>query len=312
MSISEKDFKGLEGMFTLNAPLGQQSWFRCGGHADLLFEPSSPDDLCAFLKQLPDDAPMTIIGGMANMIIRDGGIRGVTVRLGKAFSKIDVLGDHIIRAECGALNGSVAAAAVKAGIGELEFLSGIPGSLGGACRMNAGAYGREIKDVLRGLTVVTREGNIKLIARDDLIMSYRHTDIAHDDIVISAVLSGKAEGYDAVKARMNDIKAKRNATQPIRESTGGSTFANPSAEELGGAGLPDNLRAWQIVEKVGGRGLTIGGAQMSEKHCNFMINTGDATASDLEMLGDEIRARALHELGVNLRWEIKRVGEYKA
>ena len=310
--VKTDHFKGVEGKFTPDAPLGAQSWFRCGGNADLLFQPKDIDDLSSFLKQLPDDAPLHIVGGMANMIIRDGGLRGVTVQLGKAFAKIDTLGDNTVQAECGALNGSVAAACVKAGIGGLEFLSGIPGSLGGAARMNAGAYGAEMKDVLLGLNIINREGEVKRISRDDLIMSYRHTDIAKGEIVLSALMRGVAEDYDTVKGRMNEIKSKRNETQPIREQTGGSTYANPSAAELRKAGLAEGTRAWQIVEKVGGRGLTIGGAQMSEKHCNFMINKGGATAHDLEFLGDEIRKRALHDLGVNLRWEIKRIGEHKA
>jgi len=208
--VTADHFKGIEGKFTPDAPLGAQSWFRCGGNADLLFQPKDIDDLSSFLKQLPDDAPLHIVGGMANMIIRDGGL-----------------------------------------------------------------------------------GEVKRISRDDLIMSYRHTDIAKGEIVLSALMRGVAEDYDTVKARMNEIKLKRNETQPIREQTGGSTYANPSAAELRKAGLAEGTRAWQIVEKVGGRGLTIGGAQMSEKHCNFMINKGGATAHDLEFLGDEIRTHIL-------------------
>ncbi len=301
--------KNIRGKVIDNAPLGEQSWFRCGGSADLLFKPADEDDLAAFLAGWDHKKPLTIIGGLANTIIRDGGVRGCVVQLGKDLAGIETMGDNYIRAGCGALNGSVAATAVKAGIGGLEFLSGIPGTLGGALRMNAGAYGSEIKDVFVGATAITPKGETVKITPEDMAFSYRHCG-AHDGLVFtSAILKGVKEDYETVKTRMNDIKARRNETQPIKEKTGGSTFANPSAEELSLAGLPEGTRAWQIVEKVGGRGLIIGGAQMSEKHCNFMINLGDATASDLETLGDEIRARALHDLGLELHWEIKRIGE---
>ncbi|MGB0719922.1 MAG: UDP-N-acetylmuramate dehydrogenase [Bdellovibrionales bacterium] len=371
--------KNIRGEFIENAPIGTQSWFGCGGTADLLFKPADEADLQLFFKPPPPwggglgwggapvtrhptpktqyptpktqhPSPITIIGGLANTIIRDGGLRGVTIRLGKAFSQIEVMDDHTIRAGCGALNGNVAAAAVKAGIGGFEFLSGIPGSLGGALRMNAGAYGAEIKDILVEIHALDLAGNrYRLIpsmssrpsahsarvegsdhlkrsldyesdaffARDDnggfealeINLSYRNNDAPHYLIFTGAILKGVKEDYDTVKSRITDIKSKRNATQPIKEKTGGSTFANPHPEELRKAGLPEDTRAWQIVEKVGGRGLSIGGAKMSEKHCNFMINTGNATASDLENLGDEIRARALNDLGLDLHWEIKRIGE---
>lgn len=290
-----------------NAPLGIESWFACGGTADLLFKPSDTDDLVSFLKQ--NTSTFTIVGGLANTIIRDGGLRGVTIQLGKEFAEIKRLQNGYIEAGAGALNGSVSAAAVKAGIGALEFLSGIPGSVGGALRMNAGAYGTEVKDVLVGVTAIVN-GELKRLTPNQLHMSYRHTSVPDDTIFISAIFKGVQEDYDTVKNRMNDIKTKRNATQPIREKTGGSTFANPSAEALKLAGLPEGTRAWQLVEKVGGRGLMIGGAQMSEMHCNFMINTGNATAHDLERLGDEIRRRAHDQFGLDLKWEIKRIGEF--
>lgn len=292
-----------------NAPIGEQSWFRCGGHADLLFKPADADDLAEFLKQWPLKEPLIVLGGLANTIVRDGGIRGAAVQLGKAFANVKVLDERYVEAGCGTLNGNIAAAAVKAGIGGLEFLSGIPGSLGGALRMNAGAYGAEIKDVLVGVNAITRGGLQRRIVPDDLKMGYRHTELPEDMIFISAVLKGVSEDYDTVKARMTGIKQKRNATQPIKEQTGGSTFANPSVQDLRKAGMPEDTKAWQVVEKVEGRGLMIGGAQMSEKHCNFMINTGNATASDLENLGEEIRSRALDQLGLTLHWEIKRIGE---
>jgi len=313
----------VRGTITENAPIGAQSWFRCGGNADLLFQPADQEDLSNFLKQHPTSEPLTIIGGLANTIIRDGGIRGATIQLGKAFSGIDIMGKDKIIASCGALNGSIAAAAVKAEIGGFEFLSGIPGSLGGALRMNAGAYGADIADILMAINAVDYAGNEYCLTPRgekygaasskaeamEINLSYRNNDAPHYLIFTSAILKGQAEDYDTVKSRITDIKAKRNDTQPIKEQTGGSTFANPNPAALKMAGLPENMRAWQVVEKVGGRGLMIGGAQMSEKHCNFMINTGNATAKDLEALGDEIKTRAYHDLALELHWEIKRIGE---
>ncbi len=325
---------------THNAPIGKESWFGCGGSADLLFRPNDAEELSVFLQNWPLKEPLTIIGGLANTIIRDGGLRGATVQLGKGFSEIVILsksplpsgerarvrGENIVQepltptlspegrggyilAGCSALNGSVAASAMKAGIGGLEFLSGIPGTLGGAIRMNAGAYGAEMKDVLIGVNALNRSGQAVRLTVEDLKMSYRRTEMPEDMIFLSAILKGTPESYDTVKARMTEIKEKRNATQPIKEFTGGSTFANPTAEELRRAGLPEGTRAWQLVEMVGGRGLTIGGAQMSEKHCNFMINTGNATARDLETLGDTLIDEIQYRYGVLLHWEIKRVGE---
>ena len=332
MKVKTNTYSGVKGALIESAPLGEQSWFGCGGKADLLFKPADIEDLAEFLKQCPKYEPITIIGGLANTIIRDGGIRGVTIQLGKDFANITtypsscgstagsqsiptdaaIKSQHdtpsYIKAECGALNGSISAAAVKAGIGGLEFLSGIPGSFGGALRMNAGAYGSEIKDVFVAANAIDREGKEIQLTAEDMYFAYRHCGAHAELIFTSAILKGRAEDYETVKSRMNDIKAKRNETQPIREKTGGSTFANPH-QELRKAGLPEDTRAWQIVEKVGGRGLIIGGAQMSEKHCNFMINTGNSTASDLENLGNEIRARALNQFGLNLHWEIKRIGE---
>lgn len=292
-----------------NAPIGEQSWFRCGGKADLLFKPADSDDLAAFLKQWPITEPVMVLGGLANTIVRDGGIRGAVVQLGKPFAQVTVLDERYVEAGCGTLNGNIAASAVKAGIGGLEFLSGIPGSLGGALRMNAGAYGSEMKDILVGVNAVTRAGYSIRVIPDDLKMSYRNTELPEDMIFTGAILKGVPEDYDTVKARITEIKKKRNESQPIKEKTGGSTFANPAPHELRRAGLPEDMRAWQVVEKVGGRGMRVGGAQMSEKHCNFMINTGDATATDLEMLGDTLIRRAEEDLGLTLHWEIKRIGE---
>ncbi|MGQ0526495.1 MAG: UDP-N-acetylmuramate dehydrogenase [Alphaproteobacteria bacterium] len=299
----------VRGKIIEGAARGAGSWFGCGGPADILFRPADNDDLSTFLKARDTFLPLHVVGGMANMIIRDGGLRGYTVQPGKEFAEIKIFDDHYISAGAGALNGSVAAAAMKAGIGGLEFLSGIPGCVGGALSMNAGAYGTEIKDVLTGVYATTYSGDERRYVPQDLPMSYRHTELPEPLIFTGAVFKGVREDYETVKARVNDIKAKRNATQPIKEKTGGSTFANPGAEELKCAGLPEDTRAWKVVELVGGRGLQMGGAQMSEMHSNFLINTGDAKAADLENLGEEIRKRALNQYGLSLRWEIKRIGD---
>ncbi len=297
-----------EQRFTQNAPLGAESWFGCGGTADILFQPADIDDLSLFLKDTPPELPVTILGGLANTIVRDGGIRGCVIRLGKPFAEIEIRGTRIV-AGAGALNGTVAAAAAKAGIGGLEFLSGIPGTVGGALRMNAGAYGREVKDALVAAFGLDRTGRSEALMLDEMHMSYRHCGAPEGMIFTAAAFEGQREDKDIVRARLKEIKERRRDTQPIAEKTGGSTFANPTAEELAAAGLPEGTRAWQLVERVGGRGLKIGGAMMSEKHCNFMINTGTATAADLEDLGDEIISRVKNLLGVTLHWEIRRIGE---
>ncbi len=291
----------LRGIFTPHAPLGQQSWFRCGGVAEMLFEPADQDDLQDFLKEYEADQPLHVVGGLANTIVRDGGVPGIVVRLGKPFADIhydESKNVAEIKAGAGALNGSLASAAAKAGIGGFEFLSGIPGTLGGAIAMNAGAYGSEMRDILVEVYALSRNGDLMVLKPEDLHMRYRHCELPEGAIVVGAVLKGVFELKETVKQRLKDIKAKRNATQPIRENTGGSTFANPS---------PD-LRAWQVVEKVGGRDLKIGGASMSDMHLNFMVNNGHASAGDLEALGDTLQAKALEALGVELRWEIQRIG----
>ena len=296
LSANPEMFSALRGRLTENAPLGAESWFGCGGTADLLFEPADFNDLIEFLKSYQGE--MTILGGMANVIVRDGGVRGCVIRLGKPFAEVKVEGTQI-HAGAGALNGTIAAAAVKAGITGLEFLSGVPGTVGGALRMNAGAYGAEVKDVLVNATVVDRNGFMRILKPEKIGMSYRHTNIPEDYIFTHAVFEGHKDDPDAVRAKLKEIKAQRQATQPIAEKTGGSTFANPPG-----------LKAWELIDKIGGRGFKIGGAQMSEKHCNFMINTGDATAADLENLGDEMIRRVREQCGVELKWEIKRIGEF--
>lgn len=297
----------VRGRLNENAPLGQVGWFRAGGTADFLFRPADRDDLQVFLEQ-EAVAPVTVLGVLSNTIIRDGGVGGVTVRLGREFADMEQLEENLVRVGSAALDVNAAEFAATAGIAGLEFLCGIPGSIGGALIMNAGAYGREIKDVLVEATFMDRSGNLHTVTPDQLHMSYRHADIPQGWIALEAILRGERGNTADITAHMTDIRTRRAATQPIRSQTGGSTFANPLPQELEAAGLPETTKAWHLVDRVGGRGLTIGGAQMSEMHANFMINTGGAKAADLENLGEEIRRRVLDQTGLTLRWEIRRIG----
>lgn len=299
----------IRGRLRENVALGEQSWFRCGGSADLVYEPADIEDLQSFLKAWPKHEPLNIVGKMANTIVRDGGLRGCTIQFGKAMSSVEIIDGERIAAQAGALNGTVCAAAVKNSIGGLEFLSGVPGSIGGAVAMNAGAYGAEVKDVLVNVKALERQGALHVLSAHDLQMGYRHTKLPEGMVIVSALFKGQLGKRDQLKAHLQEIKRKRNETQPIKDDTGGSTFANPKPQDLKAARLREDMRAWEIVDAVGGRGLKIGGAQMSEKHCNFMINTGDATAADLEALGDELILRAQEKFGLTLHWEIKRIGE---
>lgn len=298
----------VRGRYSANAPLGAVGWFRCGGTADVLFKPADVDDLAHFLAHCPAHIPVTVLGVLSNTIVRDGGVRGVVIRLGREFAGIECDGD-VVRAGAAALDVNVATQAAESGIAGLEFLSGVPGTIGGALRMNAGAYGSETRDVLIEAEAVDRTGRIHTITVADMGMTYRHCDVPDDYIFTRAIFRGRADEPGAVAARIAEIKARREATQPIRSQTGGSTFANPTADELKAAGQPDGTKTWQLVDRVGGRGLKIGGAMMSEQHCNFMLNTGNATAADLESLGEEIRKRVLDSSGITLRWEVRRIGE---
>lgn len=308
--LKADDLPAVRGSYTDNASLGRKSWFKCGGTAEVLFKPADIEDLQHFLTEKPADIPVTVLGAMSNCIIRDGGIPGVTIRLGKEFGKIDVKGEEV-HAGALALDANVARQAAEAGIGGLEFFSGIPGSIGGALRMNAGCYGTETKDVLVSARAIDGGGNLHTLTSDQMGMTYRHTSTPDDFIFVDAIFRGVSGDADNILKHMEEIKSKREGSQPIKEKTGGSTFANPSVSELAAADLSPDTKVWQIIDKVGGRGLMIGGAQMSEKHCNFMINTGDASASDLENLGEEIRKRVLENFGLRLRWEIKRIGHDK-
>lgn len=306
--IKAQMLPSVRGRYTENAALGSVGWFRTGGTAEVLFKPADRQDLVDFLSACPLDIPVTTLGVMSNTIIRDGGLPGVVIRLGRDFAEIEAEGEAYIRAGAVALDVNVATVAAQHGIGGLEFLSGVPGTIGGALKMNAGAYGRELKDVLVSAEMVDRQGVIHKVTAKDLGMSYRHTTVADDVIFLGALLEGQPDDPVQIEGRMAEIKGRREATQPIKAQTGGSTFANPSLAELEGTDLPSDTKAWQLVDKVGGRGLKIGGAMMSELHANFMINTGDATAQDLEDLGEEIRRRVKEQTGLDLRWEIKRIG----
>ena len=280
--------------------LAPYTWFRVGGPADRLFLPADTEDLAAFLRETDPDEPLTVIGVGSNLLVRDGGIRGTVIRLGPGFGKVTTDGTQV-RAGAGALDASVAKRAAKAGIAGLEFYRGIPGTIGGALRMNAGAYGSETKDVLIEATAVTRSGEVLRLANRDFAFRYRGNGLDDDLIFTEALFEGERDAPEAVQDRMDAIMARREATQPVRERTGGSTFKNPKDQT--------DRSSWQLVDAVGGRGRRVGGAQMSELHANFMINTGDATAADLEALGEGIRADVQRREGVRLDWEIKRIGE---
>jgi UDP-N-acetylmuramate dehydrogenase len=286
----------VRGRMTENAPLASITWFRVGGPAEIMFRPADEADLAEFLAGKPADVPVTVLGVASNLLVRDGGIPGVVVRLGRGFVEIAPQGDRV-RAGAGALDLNVAIAARDAGIGGLEFLSGIPGTIGGALRMNAGAYGSEIKDMLVRATALDGTGARHEVDSAALGLAYRHCSAPADWIFLSAELAGTTDDPAAIGRRMAEIQAAREASQPIRARTGGSTFANPPGH-----------KAWELIDRAGCRGLTRGGAQVSEKHTNFLINTGSATAADLEGLGEEVRRRVFAQSGITLEWEIKRVG----
>ncbi len=298
----------VRGRYTAQAPLGEVGWFRTGGRAEVLFRPADREDLRVFLAGCPADIPVTVLGVLSNTIVRDGGLRGVVIRMGRDFADMEVRSDCRILTGAAALDGNVAAFAARMGIEGLEYLSGVPGTIGGALRMNAGAYGRETRDVLVEAEALDRQGNTHRLTPEGMGMAYRHNAAPEDLIFVSALLKGEAGDQAEIEAHIRAIKERRQETQPIRERTGGSTFANPSPEQLAAAGLPPDTKTWQLIDRAGGRGLKVGGAMMSDLHCNFMLNTGTATAQDLELLGEEVRRRVMEHSGVQLRWEIKRIG----
>lgn len=284
------------GRLTFDAPLARFTWFRVGGAADVLYRPADVADLQAFLAGLSADTPFWPLGVGSNVIVRDGGVPGVTALLRGPFVEITVEGETVV-AGAGALSGNVARKAADAGLAGLEFLSGVPGSVGGAVRMNAGAYGGETKEVLVWADVVSRDGGLRRLTADGLDLAYRHSNLAADDIVVSACFRGTPDDADAVRARLAEVQAQREASQPLRTRTGGSTFRNPE----GG-------KAWRLIDEAGCRGMRVGGAHVSHKHCNFLIAEDGACAADIETLGETVRRRVKEKTGVELQWEIKRVG----
>jgi UDP-N-acetylmuramate dehydrogenase len=286
----------LRGRLMANQSLGEFTWFRVGGPAQILFMPEDDNDLAYFLKNLPAEIPLTIIGAGSNMIVRDGGVPGAVVRLGRGFNDVTIEAGNRVRAGTAILDVLVARAAQKAGIGGLAFLSGIPGTIGGALRMNGGAYGGETRDVLIEAYGVDRQGNKRTFSNADMGFSYRHSAPPDDVIFTGALLQGRAGDTEQIAAEMAEIKSNREASQP-RNRTGGSTFKNPPGHN-----------AWKLIDEAGMRGYSVGGAQVSELHCNFLINRGDATAADIETLGETVRQRVKAHCGVELEWEIKRIG----
>lgn len=286
----------LRGRLAHGAVLGPQTWFRVGGPADILVRPADAEDLAGFLAALPPEMPVIAIGAASNLIVRDGGIQGVVVRLARGFATVAVEPDGVI-AGAGALDATVAEHAAAAGLAGLEFLSGIPGTIGGAVAMNAGAYGGDVAGCLDWAELATRDGQIVRVAAPALSLSYRTARLPPGAVVVRARFRAMPGDPAAIAGRMAEIRASREATQPVRARTGGSTFRNPPG-----------ARAWELIDAAGGRGLTVGGAQCSEKHCNFLLNLGAATAADLEALGEELRRRVRAMAGVQLEWEIKRLG----
>lgn len=287
----------LRGQVLENESLAPFTWFRVGGPADAVVLPQDEDDLAMLLRDVPQDVPVTALGVGSNLLVRDGGVTGIVIRFANDFNKIEELPDSRLKVGTGALDANVAKAAAKAGIAGLEFLRGIPGTIGGALRMNAGSYGCELKDVFECATAIDRHGTQHILSWDDMGFAYRKTAVPEDFLFTGAIVTGTPGNPDEITARMDEIMAAREASQPIRSKTGGSTFKNP----------PDQ-KSWQLIDKAGGRGLTVGDAQVSEKHCNFLINKGNATADDLETLAELVRAKVKETSGIALEWEIRRIG----
>ncbi len=287
----------VRGRLTPSAPLAGITWFGVGGPAEIMFRPIDEADLAAFLAGLPTDVPVTVVGVGSNLLVRDGGIDGVVIRLGRGFATIEPDGTEI-RVGAAALDINVATLAAEAGIGGCEFLSGVPGTIGGALRMNAGAYGGDMAQVVVSARMLDRRGQLHELDREQLGFRYRKAGVPDDRIFTAALLAGTAEDPAVIKQRLAQIRADREASQPLRTKTSGSTFKNPTG-----------AKAWELIDQAGCRGLSEGGAKVSELHCNFLINTGGATAADIEALGETVRRRVFDRTGITLEWEIRRVGE---
>jgi UDP-N-acetylmuramate dehydrogenase len=293
----KKAMPKLRGRLTANQSLAELTWFRVGGPAQVLFAPADEDDLAYCLARLPAEFPVTVVGVGSNLIVRDGGLPGMVIRLSpRGFGEAAAQGD-VVTAGTAALDKRVAEVAAAAGLAGLEFFFGIPGTIGGALRMNAGANGDETKDVLIEARGVGRDGQRHVFTNAEMKFVYRNSGVDPSIIFTSARFKGKPATAEVIRARMNEVQAHREAAQPIREKTGGSTFKNPP-----------NHSAWKLVDAAGCRGLRVGGAQVSEMHCNFLINTGEATAADIETLGETVRTRVKENSGIELQWEIKRIG----
>jgi len=287
----------VRGRLLPNQPLAELTWFRVGGPAQVLFMPEDEDDLAYVLANLPREIPVTAIGLGSNLIVRDGGVPGMVIRLGRGFNDVTVEGEVRLRVGTAVPDVKVARAAQEAAISGLSFMRGIPGGIGGALRMNGGAYGRETKDALIEARGVDRSGRIHVFANGDMHYSYRHCGAPDDVIFTQALFQGSPGDPDAIAAEMDQITEAREATQPVKSRTGGSTFKNPPGH-----------KAWQLIDAAGCRGLRVGDAQVSEMHCNFLINLGGANAGDIETLGETVRKRVKENSGVDLEWEIKRIG----
>ncbi|PBB31759.1 UDP-N-acetylmuramate dehydrogenase [Mesorhizobium sp. M1A.F.Ca.IN.020.06.1.1] len=292
---------GLRGRVTPNTEMDKITWFRAGGLAEALFQPADEEDLAAFLRAVPEEIPITVVGVGSNLLVRDGGIPGFVVRLSaKGFGEAEVTGSTTIKAGAATPDKRLAAVAYEAGIGGFHFYHGIPGAVGGALRMNAGANGVETRERVVEVRALDRAGNVYTLSNADMGYAYRHSSAPGGLIFTSAIFEGIPQDKVAIKAAMDAVQNHRETVQPIREKTGGSTFKNPEGSS-----------AWKEIDKAGCRGLMIGGAQMSPMHCNFMINTGTATGYDLEYLGETVRARVLENSGIRLHWEIKRLGNFR-
>ncbi len=290
----------VRGRYLFDVPLGPMTWFRVGGPAQVTFKPADVQDLCFFLQNRPKDLPLHIIGVGSNLLVRDGGVEGVVIRLGQGFTNVYV-NETMVDVGAAVLDRNVATFSCTAGISGFEFLCGIPGTVGGALRMNAGAYGSDISQILVHALVIDSKGCLHRLTPEELGLSYRHCDLPKDWIFVGARLKGGVGDAKESEEKISSFLKERERSQPVKSRTGGSTFANPPG-----------AKAWELIEKAGCRGLKKGEAMMSELHCNFMINTGKATAADLEALGEEVRQRVFAESGINLGWEIERIGVKEA
>ena len=296
------------GKLTPNRPLSDLTWLRVGGPADWFFQPADREDLADFLRDLDPGVPVFPMGVGSNLIVRDGGLRAVVIRLGRGFNGTEIEGTRV-RAGAGALDAQVAKKAAAAGV-DLTFLRTIPGAIGGAVRMNAGCYGSYVADHLIEVTAVTRDGKVVTIPKDDLDLQYRQSALPEGWVIVEALFEGAAGDPEALEAKMADQLARRDASQPTKERTAGSSFPNPAGfSSTGKADDIQDLKAWKVIDDAGMRGARLGGAQMSEKHSNFLLNTGDATAADLERLGEDVRKKVFQNSGIELVWEIMRVGD---